>query len=73
MSLDLRVTRPIDAGRLEIEPLVEIFNVFNRANFIEVQNVFGAGAYPGQPSATFRQFTQAGPARQVQLAVRVRF
>jgi hypothetical protein len=73
VSLDLRVSRPIVAGPLEIEPLVEIFNVFNRTNFVEAQNVFGAGPYPAQPSATFGQFTQAGPARQVQLAVRVRF
>jgi hypothetical protein len=73
VSLDVRVSRPIVAGPLEIEPMAEIFNVFNRTNFVEVQNVFGAGAYPEGPSPTFGQFTQAGPARQVQLAVRVRF
>ena len=73
VSLDLRISRPVAAGRLEIEPLLEVFNVFNRTNFVEVQNVFGAGPYPGQPSPTYGQYTQAGPARQIQLAVRVAF
>jgi hypothetical protein len=73
VSLDVRVSRPIGAGPLEIEPILEIFNVFNRTNFVEVQNVFGVGSYPDQPAPTFGQFTQAGPARQIQLAVRVRF
>jgi hypothetical protein len=73
VGVDLRVSRPVAAGPLEIEPVFEMFNVFNRTNFVEVQNVFGAGPYPEQPSPTFGQYTQAGPARQVQLAVRVRF
>jgi hypothetical protein len=50
-----------------------MFNLFNRTNFIDVQNVFGAGAYPDQPAATYGQFTQAGGARQVQLSVRLLF
>jgi hypothetical protein len=73
VSLDLRISRPVAAGPLEIEPMLEVFNVFNRTNFVEVQNVFGAGPYPDQPSPTYGQYTQAGPARQVQLAVRVAF
>jgi hypothetical protein len=72
-SVDLRIARPFGVRRIEFEPLVEVFNLFNRTNFIEVQNVFGAGAYPDVPSSTFGQFTQAGPARQVQLGLRVRF
>jgi len=50
-----------------------VFNVFNRTNFTDVQNVFGTGAYPTQPSPTFGQFTQADSARQLQLGVRVSF
>jgi hypothetical protein len=72
-GVDLRVGRPVRLGRFEIEPVFEVFNLFNRANFIDVQNVFGPGAYPDRPSPTFGQFTQAGPARQVQLALRLRF
>ena len=73
VSLDLRVSRPLRVARLEIEPMLEVFNVFNRTNFVEVQNVFGAGPYPDRPSPTYGQYTQAGSARQVQLAVRLRF
>jgi hypothetical protein len=59
--------------RVEVQPIVEVFNLFNRTNFIEVQNIFGANPYPERPSSTFGQFTQAGPARQVQLALRITF
>jgi hypothetical protein len=53
--------------------LLEMFNVFNRTNFIDVQNVFGNGAYPQQGAATFGQFTHADAPRQLQLAVRLHF
>ena len=59
--------------RVELEGIFEVFNVFNRSNFIDVQNVFGVGAYPTNPAPTFGRFTQAGNARQIQLAARVRF
>ena len=60
-------------GRLELEGLFEVFNLFNRTNFTDVQNVFGVGAYPSSPVATFGRFTQAGNSRQMQLAARIRF
>jgi hypothetical protein len=72
-SVDLRVSRPTRIWRLQAEPIFEVFNVFNRTNFTEVQNVFGANAYPDHPSTTFGQFTQAGPARQAQVAIRISF
>ena len=56
-----------------MEGMVEAFNVFNRTNFTEINNIFGTGAYPTLPLPTFGQFTQAGPPRQVQLAVRLGF
>jgi hypothetical protein len=76
-TVDLRITRRFSPGatgsRLAFEPIVEVFNLFNRANFTGVQNVFGAGSYPLNPLPTFGQFTQAAPPRQVQLAVKVIF
>ena len=39
-----------------------MFNVLNRTNFTDVNNVFGAGSYPANPLPTFGQFTQAGRA-----------
>lgn len=70
-TVDARVSRTFGAGPVSVEALLEVFNVFNRTNFTDVQNVFGTGAYPRQPSQTFGQFTQADVPRQVQLAVRV--
>ncbi len=55
------------------EAILEIFNLFNRTNFTDVNNVFGGGAYPPQPAPTFGQFTQAGPPRQGQVAIRLTF
>ena len=55
-------------GRPSIDAIVDVFNLFNRANFTDVNNIFGIGAYPTNPSPTFGQFQQAGPPRQAQLA-----
>jgi hypothetical protein len=76
VTLDLRVTRRFTtgtSGRFAIEPIFEVFNLLNRTNFTGVQNVFGAGSYPANPLSTFGQFTQAGPPRQAQVAVKVTF
>ncbi len=74
VSVDARVSKSLRLSeRVELEGIFEIFNVFNRSNFIEVQNVFGVGAYPANPAPTFGRFTQAGNPRQMQLAARVRF
>jgi hypothetical protein len=72
-TVDARISRRLRIRRFELELLADLFNVLNRSNFIDVQNVFGTGAYPSQPLGTFGQFTQADPARQLQLAVRVSF
>ena len=74
VSVDARVSKSLRLSeRVELEGIFEVFNVFNRSNFIEVQNVFGVGAYPANPAPTFGRFTQAGNPRQMQLAARVRF
>lgn len=73
-TVDLRASRRFKLGdRATVEGIFEMFNVLNRANFTEVNNIFGTGAYPSNPLPTFGQFTQAGPPRQVQLAVKVTF
>jgi hypothetical protein len=73
-TVDLRVTRRFRlSSRVVIDPMFEVFNLFNRTNFVGVQNVFGAGAYPTSPIPTYGQFTNAGPARQAQLAIKVGF
>jgi len=72
--VDLRVARPFRLkSRMSVEPMLEVFNLFNRTNFIAAQNIFGPGAYPSNPLPTFGQFTQAAAPRQVQLALKVGF
>jgi hypothetical protein len=72
-TVDLRVSRPFRFGRLRFEPLFEVFNLFNRTNYTDVNAIFGPGVYPTNPLPGFGQFTQAGPPLQVQLAARVTF
>ena len=72
-SVDVRVSREFPIGRVKIEGLFEVFNLFNRTNYTEINNIFGVGAYPGSPLPTYGQFTQAGPPRQVQLAFKLTF
>ncbi len=77
--VDVRVSRRFGlGGRIQAEPIVEVFNLFNRTNYIETNNVssafiWGTGAYPSSPLPSYGRFTQAGPPRQVQLAVKVTF
>ena len=74
LTLDGRASRRIRFGRQAyLEGIVEVFNLFNRTVYTEINNIFGTGVYPTAPLPTFGQFTQAGPPRQVQLAVRLGF
>ena len=73
-ALDLRISRQFAIhGGARIEGIFEVFNVLNRTNFTDVNNVFGAGSYPANPLPTFGQFTQAGAPRQAQVAARLTF
>jgi hypothetical protein len=72
-SVDLRASRLWRTGAIGIEALFEAFNVFNRTNFTDVQNVFGTAPFPHQPAPGFGQFTQADVPRQFQLALRLHF
>ena len=72
--VDVRVSRRFRvSGRLSVEGLFEVFNLFNRTNFVEINNIFGTGAYPGNPLPTFGQFIQAAAPLQVQLAAKIHF
>jgi hypothetical protein len=73
-NVDLRVSRRFKlAGRSNVDAIFEVFNLFNRTNYTDINNIFGTGAYPTNPVPTYGQFTQAGPPRQIQLAVKVNF
>ena len=69
-TLDLRLSRGFDIGRMRIEALIEAFNLLNRTNVLAVNSNFGTGQ---TPAARFGEPTLAGDPRQVQLGVRWNF
>jgi hypothetical protein len=70
-SLDLRVSRRFRFTKhLNLEALIEGFNVLNRANLQLLNNTFGAGA---TPRAGFGQPTAAADPRQLQFGLRLAF
>jgi hypothetical protein len=73
-TLNLRASQTFRvAGQAAFEVMVEAFNLTNRVNVLTRNANFGAGAYPTNPSPTFRQVTSVGDARAFQLGLRVRF
>ena len=79
-SVDVRLARRIDVPRhTSLEILVEAFNLLNRANFSDVNNTFGPGAFPSAPQldpkgrASYGLATKAYAPRQVQLSARLSF
>ena len=73
-TVDVRVSREFPLGRSSrLELMLDVFNVFNRVNYTDANGVFGAGAYPSRPVPTFGQYTQTGPPRQGQIALRLLF
>ena len=72
--VDLRVSRRFSSrGGASIDAMLEVFNLFNRTNFTDVNNIFGVGSYPSSPLPTCGQFQQAAPPLQVQVGARVSF
>ncbi len=73
-SVGARLSRTFRFGsRVQVEALVEGFNLTDRANVVTRNTNFGAGAYPTHPSATFGQITAVGEPRSFQFGARVRF
>lgn len=72
-ALDMRVSRRWRIGRITAEGIAEVFNLFNRTNITERNNIFGTGPYPASPLPTFGQVEQVGPPLQMQLAIRATF
>ena len=70
-TLDLRISRAIKmTGSQRLELMVEGFNLFNRANVVNVNNTIGNSP---TPSPTFRQVTAVADMRQFQLGARWSF
>jgi hypothetical protein len=72
-TVDLRLARRFPVRGVTFDGIFEVFNLFNRSNYVAVNNVFGTGSYPSSPLPAFGQFTQAAPPRQIQLAMKIGF
>jgi hypothetical protein len=66
-SLDLRLSKDLAFGRLTVQPIVEVFNVFNNANFRRPEVTSLIFNFDGTVQSG------AGDPRQVQLGVRLLF
>jgi hypothetical protein len=79
INLDARLSKKFKFGkRGGIEAILDVFNVFNRANFIEDTNqssfvIFGSGAFPTSPAPAYGHYTLTLPPRQIQLAAKLSF
>jgi hypothetical protein len=74
LSLNLRVSRAFRlGGRVQVDALIEGFNLTNHMNVVTRNGNFGAGAYPTNPAPTFGQITAVGEPRAFQFGARIRF
>ena len=73
-SIGTRVSRGFRISEnVRLEALAEAFNALNHRNNLTNNGVFGAGAYPTNPSSSFGQVTAVNDPRSMQLALRLRF
>ena len=73
-TLDARIGRMFRLREsVGLELMIEAFNLTNRVNFTEANNIFGRGAYPLAPVTAFGRFEQAASPRQIQLATKLTF
>ena len=73
-NVSLRVSRAFRlTGRVQLEALVEGFNLTNHINVLTRNTNFGSGLYPTDPSPTFNQITAVGEPRSFQFGARLRF
>jgi outer membrane receptor protein involved in Fe transport len=67
-TVDLRLARELKLKKVRLECLLEIFNLFNSANVLKVQNILSAPAPHAYGSAL-----AFGPSRQFQFGVKATF
>ncbi|HEX6739674.1 MAG TPA: hypothetical protein VF310_15445 [Vicinamibacteria bacterium] len=79
-TVDVRLSKKMGlGGGAAVEAIAEAFNVFDRVNFSEINDVFGPGAFPNQPLRDARGrviyglYNKALAPRQIQLALRLSF
>ena len=73
-NLNVRVSRAFRlTGRVQLEALVEGFNLTDHVNVVTRNTNFGPGAYPTNPLPSFNQVTAVGEPRSFQFGARLRF
>jgi hypothetical protein len=70
--VDLRLARQFRFGRAAVEAIAEIFNLFDRKNVLEVNNVRYSSAKL-EPNPDFGAATRVADPRRIQLGARVTF
>jgi hypothetical protein len=78
--VDLRLAKKLRLGKgASLDVMIEAFNLLDRTNFSEINNIFGRGAFPGEPQrdaqgrVTYGLYEQALAPRQVQLGLKLGF
>jgi len=74
-AVDPLVERPVVINEhLRVEPRIEVFNLFNHANFVGYSGTYGNGATPGLGfGAPLVGITNQLPARSIQFSIKVLF
>jgi hypothetical protein len=71
-DVELRIARQIHVRRAAIEGIVEVFNLFNRKNVLEVNNVRYASSNL-DPNPDFGKVTRTSDPRRIQVGARLTF
>jgi hypothetical protein len=78
--VDTRLSKRFSlGGHYAVDAILDVFNLLNRTNYTEINNIFGTGAFPSAPQkdaqgrVTYGTYTEALPGRQFQLAAKVTF
>jgi hypothetical protein len=74
LNMNVRLSRTFPIGeKVRLQALAEMFNTLNHVNVATLNGVFGAGAYPTNPSSTFKQITAVNDPRTAQFGLRLSF
>jgi hypothetical protein len=74
LNLTGRLSRSFQlTERFRLVAMAEGFNLTNHVNGVTLNGVFGTGAFPTNPSGTYKQVTAVGDSRAFQFALRLAF
>jgi hypothetical protein len=80
LNVDARLSKKFSlTSGLALEGIIDVFNLLDKTNYSEINNIFGRGAFPSAPQTdaqgrvTYGVYEQALPGRQIQLAAKITF